>query len=346
VETGKQGEVIRATESQVRREPRKKQALYQKEYFAKEGLCSSGSKYCNTGIGSFSDNPEILESAARYIRSEGNVAVPDPMERKSYVMRGEQEDYSGPMVWEVCRLMATRSFLESATGMHALRGSLSGETGVFCCAGTSLANYDDSAVPISWSRFAVNAGIRKIAHVADFFVLADIPIVDQYASICRQGTMVLAMHEAGRPCLERMGQTNAVYTVDSTPEPVTYGDGLRFFSRGTVLIGALEMARYMGVRTAYVFGLDCYRTRSAYYYDGRTPPKAHEAKPARADLVPGLPFEAYVTPCLRRMIEKLDLARSAGLWDDLDVWCVGSPWSQQRAIPKMTVEEFKELVAQ
>jgi hypothetical protein len=221
------------------------------------------------------------------------------------------------------------------------------DTAIFCCAGTTLGAYDDEIAPRSWPRFAVNSAIRKLGELADYWVLADIPILDEYAAYLKPlSTAVLAMHEAGPEARKRLTVApRLVYTVDSTPDPVTYGDGLRFFSRGTVLIGALEMARYMGVRTAYVFGLDCYRTRSAYYYDGRTPPKAHEAKPARADLVNGLPFEAYVTPCLRRMIEKLDLARSAGLWDNLDVWCVGSPHSQQRAIPKLTVEEFKERIA-
>jgi hypothetical protein len=236
------------------------------------------------------------------------------------------------------------------TGIEMLKGRHADDPddpiAIFCCAGTTLNAYDDGIPPYIWPRFAVNSAIRKLGELADYWCLADIPILDQYAADLAPPTEVLAMHESGPEARKRLAVApNLVYTVDSTPEPVTYGDGLRFFSRGTVLIGALEMARYMGIRTAYVFGLDCYRTRAAYYYDGRTPPKAHEAKPSRADLVPGLPFEAYVTPCLRRMIEKLDLARSAGLWDNLDVWCVGSPHSQQRAIPKLTLEEFKERIA-
>lgn len=240
------------------------------------------------------------------------------------------------------RVARSRSF--APTGIASLRSSLPGATAVFCCAGTSLRRYDDTIPPRSWPRFAVNSAIRRLSDVADFWVLADEPIALEYEVHALAGTAILAMHEAG-PIMARRARGRPVYTVDSTPEAVTYGDGRRFFSRGTVLIGALEMARYMGVRRAFIFGLDCYARERDYYYDGRVPPKGHEARPARSDRVRGLPFVAYVTPCLRRMIEKLDVARAAGLWDGMEIWCVGSSWSQQRAIPLMTAEEFESLVS-
>lgn len=226
------------------------------------------------------------------------------------------------------------------TGIAALKDSLPNATAVFCCAGTSMQHYDDTIAPSDWPRFAVNGGIKNLNDNADYWALADAPIVHEYMAWCLEITIVLAMHEAGPLCKRLMSNPDHVYTVDSTNEPILYDDGKSFFSRGTVLIGALGMARYMGVRRAFVFGLDCYRTRAAYYYDGRRPTVATEAKPTREDEIEG---GLLVTPRLRRMIEKLDEARAAGLWNDMEIWCVGSPRSKQKAIPLMTIEEFTKI---
>jgi hypothetical protein len=230
-------------------------------------------------------------------------------------------------------------------GITDLRGSLDGQTIVVCCSGTSLRDYDDSIAPRSWPRFAVNEAIRALGEDATYWVLADSPIIHEYAEFCLRGTAVLAMHEAGNE-MRRMKQLagRKLHTVDSIAQPVDCADGYRFYSRGTVLIGALEMARYMGAKRAFVFGLDCYRTPAAYYYDNRKPLVNSERLCLIHQRVQDLPIAAYVTDRIRRMIEKLDQYVASGLAAGLEVHCVGSPYSQQRAFPKMAREEFVALV--
>jgi len=118
--------------------------------------------------------------------------------------------------------------------------------------------------------------------------------------------------------------------------PREYDNGYEFFSRGTVLIGAIEMARYMGIEEFYIFGLDCYRTKDSYYYDNRTPEHGTERNihNAKRD------GDRYVTYRLKRMISALNIVKSSGLWEGISVYCVNSPQSMQTAVPKMTLEDF------
>lgn len=231
------------------------------------------------------------------------------------------------------------------TGIVDLRGTLDGRTVVVCCSGTTLRGYDDSAAPRAWPRFAVNEAIRKLAEDATYWVFSDSPIVYEYAEFCLPGTTALAMHEAGSVARQHRALAGRkVLTVDSTNVPQDYADGYRFYSRGTVLIGALEMARYMGAKRAFVFGLDCYRTRAAYYYDNRQPLVYSERLCLLHQRVKDLPIEAYMPDRIKRMVVKLDEARASGLWDGMELWCVASPHSQQRAIPLMSQEDFAALV--
>lgn len=231
------------------------------------------------------------------------------------------------------------------TGIEDLKGLYPESTAVICCSGTTLKEYDDARVPASWPRFAVNEAIRKLGERASFWVLSDDPIVLEYGALCPATTKVLCMHEATKT-IRRHVQASPIYTVQSVGRLSEVVDGYAFYSRGTVLIGAVEMARYMGFTRFFVFGLDCYRLRTEYYYDGRRPlvlseNTVHDLYKVRK----GVPPEAklYVTPRLKNMREKLDFARSSGLWDDIEIYCVGSPWSQQDAIPKLSWDEFERV---
>ena len=228
------------------------------------------------------------------------------------------------------------------SGIEDLRGSLAGRTAVFCCAGTTMqaAYLAASPFPPAWPVFAINGAMRMVGAQAAYWVLADIPIVHEYARSCPEHTTILAMHEAGPEVLQALPR-HEIRTVHSTPDLADAGDGYRFFSRGTVLIGALLMARYMGIATGYVFGLDCYRTAAAYYYDGRKPTVRSESDPRVRDCTPCQ--GGVITPRLMRMIERLREARSAGLFCGMDLRCVGSPLSAQDAIERMTVDEFRAV---
>lgn len=232
------------------------------------------------------------------------------------------------------------------SGINELKDTHKGETAIICAAGTTLREYDDSWAPKEWARFAVNEAIVKLGEAADFWVLADTPIVHEYADKCPKNTVALVMRQA--TALVDKIPAKKCYTVDSMAEVKRFTNGYQFFSRGTVLIGAIEMARFMGFKRFFIFGLDCFRTYEAYYFDDRRPIYASESRrPPECDRVrTGVPpsVRIYVTPKLKKMIVKLREAKEAGLWKDLELWCVNSPYSQQDAIPKMTREEFLALI--
>ena len=235
------------------------------------------------------------------------------------------------------------------TGIESFKDKLSGKKAVICCSGTTLREYNDASIPEDWVRFAVNEGIRKLSGSADFWVLSDKAIVYEYADLCKSHTTVLAMHQAAS-YIDKYTQVPEVYTMNSMPlPPALYDNGYEFFSRGTVMIGAVEMARYMGIKEFYIFGLDCYRTENEYYYDGRTPEATSERNPVKLksgwqrknwDYKDGI----LVSPRLQRMIEVLEIIKSSGFWDDIKVYCVNSPMSQQKSIPPMTLEELSDII--
>lgn len=232
------------------------------------------------------------------------------------------------------------------TGIGKLRGALRGKPVALCCSGTTLADYDDARVPVGWARIAINEAIRKLGDRADYWVLSDDPIVLEYAALCPERTTVLAMHNATRIARRHL-RRHTIYTVNSMPKVGNYDNPYEFFSRGTVLIGAIEMARYMGAERFFIFGLDCYSLRDRYYYDGRTPPALSEKKRDSVTRVRhGLPPDVhiYVTARLRNMIKRLGEVKAKGLWRGVEIRCVGSPHSQQQAIEKMSWEDFDKLV--
>jgi hypothetical protein len=228
------------------------------------------------------------------------------------------------------------------TGIKKLRNKYKDQVAVICCSGTTFERYDDSVIPKEWKRFAINEAVRKLQTSADFWVLSDDPIVLEYAKFCPKDTKVLCMHE-GTKIIRRHCTAEEIYTVESMSKIRHYDNGFEFFSRGTVMIGAIEMARYMGFKTFYIFGHDCYRLKSQYYYDNRKPIPLSENNcrdnyRVTHRIPPG--HRIYVTPRLRAMIGKLDTVKEFGLWNNIDIWCVDSPVSQQKAIPKMDIEEF------
>ena len=118
------------------------------------------------------------------------------------------------------------------------------------------------------------------------------------------------------------------------------------------MIGALEMARYMGFRKFFIFGLDCYAMRDHYYYVGSHPerssasrrplPLSEKRRDESTRVKRGVPNDVriYVTPRLKNMIQKLNDVRTSKIWKGVEMWCVGSPWSQQTAIARLSLDEF------
>jgi hypothetical protein len=232
------------------------------------------------------------------------------------------------------------------SGIKQFKNAFPGGTAIMCCSGTSFKRYDDRLAPKTWKRFAINETIRKMQE-ADYWVLSDSQIVKEYATLCPKETTVLCMNEATAIVRKRVSQAKEIHTVESMRKPLDYDNGFEFFSRGTVLIGGIEMARYMGFRRFFVFGCDCYRLADEYYYDGRTPIPISEKRfdRHRRDFH-GLPTEArvYITERLKLMIDKLEVAKK--LWGDIEIHCVDSPWSRQKTMPLMELAEFKSIIAE
>jgi hypothetical protein len=206
---------------------------------------------------------------------------------------------------------------------------------------------DLADIPENALTFAVNEGIAKLGERADFWVLSDNQIVFEYASKCPFTTEILCMHEA-TAIIKKHCKMNVVHTVDSMNRIKDYDNGFQFYSRGTVMIGAIEMARFMGVQKFYIFGLDCYRKRDQYYFDNRRPVTRSENNfDDRNRVITKVPAGSriYVTPRLKRMQKKLEEVEASGLWNGTELYCVNSPLSQQTVIPKMTMEDFKKETA-
>jgi len=231
------------------------------------------------------------------------------------------------------------------TGIQDLKGKHKNARVVVCGSGTTLNDLDMRDIPDSWVVVAVNEAIRKIGARADYWVLSDDPIVRGYAQYCPKSVTILAMHQA-TVTIKVAKPHNKVYTVNSINVVSTPNDGFNFFSRGTVLIGAVEMLRYAGATRFYCFGLDCYRTEKEYYYDGRKPPMVTEQQCRAEEMSRGVPpgVRIYVTSRLKNMIRKLGDLKKGGLWDELHIHCVNSPYSQQDVIPKMTIDEYLDAI--
>jgi hypothetical protein len=234
------------------------------------------------------------------------------------------------------------------TGITQFKNTHEGGTALICCSGTTFAKYDDKWAPRSWKRFAINEAIGKLHDTADFWVLSDNQIVFEYAGKCSPKVKILCMHEATK-IIKKHCRSHEIHTVESMNKIRPYDNGHEFFSRGTVMIGAIEMARYMGFKRFFCFGLDCYRLLDQYYYDGRRPiPLSEKQFDPRRRAFHGLPTEArvFVTARLKLMITKLNEVKASGLWDGIEIYCVNSPWSRQEAIPLMELARFLELAGE
>lgn len=230
------------------------------------------------------------------------------------------------------------------TGIDDLKGTAPCEEAVIGCSGLSFDRYDDSIPPPEWPRVAVNESIRKLRS-AEWWVLADDPILYEYADVAPADVKILAMQQA-TAIIGRFAKGRRYWTVESMSKIAPYDNGHQFYSRGTVLIGAIEMLRFIGFRRFFVFGCDCYRTKAAYYYDGRAPIPLSEKHFVENQRVRGHEGEKiYVTPRLKNMIDRLGAVKRSGLWDGIEVWCVDSPHSQQDAFPKMSIDVFRDLAA-
>lgn len=234
------------------------------------------------------------------------------------------------------------------TGINELKGCIKTPV-VILGSGTSLRKLDWRWIPAGWPVFAVNEAVACKPGRNDYWVLSDKPIVREYGGKVAPVTTILAMHEATHT-IEAACPKNKIYTTNSMSEVKPYRNGYEFFSRGTVLIGAIEMAKWMGAKEFYIFGLDCYRheggIQGGYYFDGRRPKVATEHLQIDRERVrlrgQGAP-RIYVTRRLAKMINRLKAAKDAGLWKKIKVHCVNSPWSQNGVFPHMTAEEFQEI---
>ena len=227
------------------------------------------------------------------------------------------------------------------TGINEMKGKHKSARVVVCGSGTTLEYLEVADIPDDWIVVAVNEAIKKIGSRANYWVLSDDPIVKLYARHCPENVTILAMHQA-TVSIPKALPNHEIFTVNSTNKIATKDDGFNFYSRGTVLIGAIEMLKYMGAKRFYCFGLDCYRTEDAYYYDGRKPAMVTENQCVPAEMGRNLPpgVRIFVTSRLKNMVNKLRELTREGLWDKIKVYCVNSPHSQQDSIPKMDLGQF------
>ena len=278
------------------------------------------------------------------------------MKIKTCPVHGLQTDMSrshcvicGQKLRQKEKIVVYRHGGKELSGIVEMRGTHKGRTAAICCSGTTLRDLDLNIIPEEWIKVGVNEGIRKLGAMADHWVLSDTPIVRQYSKICPSGVHILAMHQATLT-IEAACPKNKVSTVESKMESRNFDNGYLFFSRGTVLIGAIEMLRYMGIRKIYIFGCDCFRKEGddGYYYDGRKPPLTSERMTYPFERVTSktVPHteRLYVTVRLKRMIIKLQEAKESGLWDKMKIYAVNTPYSQQTAMPLIDLEEFAQHV--
>jgi hypothetical protein len=234
------------------------------------------------------------------------------------------------------------------TGINDLKGKYAGKTAVFWCSGPTFATYDNARVPEDWVRFSINETIRTHGNQADFWVLSDQVIVDRFATMCPEDVWILAMH-ASTDTIAAKCPRNKVWTVNSMDEIKDFANGYEFFSRRTVLIGGVEMARYMGFTRFFVFGLDLFRLRRSYYYDGAEAIAMADRGAKNEHMVRTLNRHEgqriYQSPHLRQARLTLESTAMRKLWAGLDIHVVGSPLSCQSAVPKMSWEDFDKEAA-
>ncbi len=241
------------------------------------------------------------------------------------------------------------------TGIRSLKGTEKGRTAVIWCSGPTFSSYDDKEIPEDWVRFSINETIQCnwdgwCGRNPEYWVLSDLPVVGKFAKYCPKDTTILAMHRATET-INSACPRNKIYTVNSMPDTdiKTFDNGYEFFSRRTVMIGAVEMARYMGFTRFFVFGLDLFRLPSKYYYDGKDAIWMGERRSPQQFMIrtPGVKHEGqriYQTPNLRAARMMLHEVEKAKLWSDIEIHVVGSPHSQQDTVPKMDRLTFDSIL--
>lgn len=232
------------------------------------------------------------------------------------------------------------------TGLADLKDSHQHQTAVMCGSGPTFATYQNATIPKSWVRFALNETIRTLGENANYWVLSDEPIVNRFSRYCLPSTRILAMHRASQLINKTCAQ-HWIRTVNSMDEIRDYKNGYEFFSRRTILIGAIEMARWLGFTRIFIFGADFYRLQNAYYYDGTEAISQSERFVTQQQEVQGVRHNGsriYQTRALFDASQMLLKMKRSGLWDNLSIHVVNSPVSQQEAIPKMGLDEFSAII--
>lgn len=242
------------------------------------------------------------------------------------------------------------------TGIRELKNTEKGKTAVIWCSGPTFSQYDDTSIPDDWVRFSINETIKRDwdgwgGRNPDYWVLSDLPVVQKFSRHCPTDSTILAMHRATET-INKACPRNKIYTVNSMGEQdgiKDYGNGYEFFSRRTVMIGAVEMARYMGFKRFFVFGLDLFRLPSKYYYDGKDAIWMGERRSPAQFMIrtPGAKHEGqriYQTPNLRAARMMLGQIHQCDLWGNIEIHVVGSPHSHQDSVPKMSYDEFNIIL--
>lgn len=230
------------------------------------------------------------------------------------------------------------------TGIEELEGTLEGRSAAIWASGPTFADYNDGLVPEDVVRVAINETVKSPPATPDFWVLSDTIIVEKFARYCPAETKVLAMHMASLSIDAHCG-ADEIFTVNSMPEPPEeYDNPFQFFSRKTVVIGAVEMLRFMGVKRFFFFGFDAFRTAKAYYFNGDNAFAMGEQRVGRQFQIMGKVHngqQIFCTPNLSMGRNMVHRARKA-LWDPagVELWNVNSPNSQQTAIANITWAEF------
>lgn len=224
------------------------------------------------------------------------------------------------------------------TGIKELENKHAGKSAIIACAGPTFRDFRFSWIPKDFVVFSVNESIKKIGGRVDYWIFMDMPIVDEYLQFCYQRTRVIAMHKAVAFAAMKTG--HKVYTVGFKRRPCDMVSGYEFFTAGKPPVAAVEFGLYMGIEHFYFFGFDCYITEGCYYYDARKHPIEEENRCLeeyhRGDGI-------YSTVKLEKLRKRLQYVKEIGWWNDVDVWCVNSPNSQQIAAPKMTIKEFLKI---
>lgn len=204
------------------------------------------------------------------------------------------------------------------------------KSAVILLPGLTLMDYDNELIPAAWPRIAVNSALRVVAEDATAWLVSDERVIPDYWRLAGATVSWWGTKDTARDVQRRV--TIGGETKESCPP-----------------VAALEIAQKLGCERAFFFGLDCYRTRDEYYFDGGRPRDRAERRCKRSTRLRNvdLPLadQIYITDALKAVIEGLAEAKKRhNLWG-MEVWSVASPKSCQKTITAMESEDFFQLVA-